>query len=248
MGINVVISAGKGSVIDEAIKTVITLVLPVMDMLHKIILGNTTVAVGHHRGNDIDPEKMLFEKEMIILNQLSPRKRSEWLASRELLFQIARLPERAECLYDDFGKPYLKDTDKLISVSHSELWCAAMISNRSCGVDIQVFTSTVERIANRFLSENELADIGLRGNKNHYLHVYWGAKECIYKAYGRRKLEFKSHIHIYAINAKQGTALGEIRYEDIHLSYDIHYRFLPETAWVFCIQRPGPAASIDGRM
>ncbi|MEO6130259.1 MAG: 4'-phosphopantetheinyl transferase superfamily protein [Saprospiraceae bacterium] len=219
-----------------------------MNILHKIILGNTTVAVGHHTGNDIDPEKMLFEKEMIILQQLSPRKRSEWLASRELLFQIARLPERAECLYDDFGKPYLKDTDKLISVSHSELWCAAMISNRSCGVDVQTYTSTVERIANRFLSGTELADIGLQSNKNHYLHVYWGAKECMYKAYGKRRLEFKSHIYIHAVHAEQGTALGEIRYEDLHLTYDIHYRILPETAWVFCIQRPDSTDSADSRM
>jgi len=151
-----------------------------MDILHQITLENTTVAVGHHQGKDIDPNKMIFEKGMSILNQLSPHKRSEWLASRELLFSIAKLPERVECLYDDFGKPYLKGIDKHISVSHSGRWYAAMVSDRSCGVDIQVYTNTVQRISNRFLSEEELIEIQKSRNKIHYLHVYWGAKECMY--------------------------------------------------------------------
>ncbi len=207
-----------------------------MDILHAIITENSKIAVGHHRGMDIHPEDMLFEKELSILNQLSPRKKSEWLASRELLFRIAGLPSRVECLYDDFGKPYLKGIDKSISVSHSELWCSAMVSDKSCGVDIQIYTDTVRRISNRFLSENEMAAIERMNHKIHYLHVYWGAKECMYKAYGKRKLEFRSHIHILSIDAEQCTAVGEIRYEDIHLQYDIHYRILPEAAWVYCIQ------------
>ena len=208
-----------------------------MDILYQINLENSIVAVGHHQGYDLDPTKMLFEKEMIILQQLSPRKRSEWLASRELLFTIASLPERVECLYDDFGKPYLKGIDKHISVSHSGLWCAAMVSDRSCGVDIQMYTDTVKRISNRFLSEDELNEIQKKRNKIHFLHVYWGAKECMYKAYGKRKLEFRSHIFLRSVDIESGMALGEIRYEGIHLSYDIHFRILPEAAWVFCLQR-----------
>lgn len=209
-----------------------------MEILHEIKSENTIIAVGRHQGMDIDPEKMMFERERSILNQLSPRKRSEWLASRELLFRIAQLPERVECLYDDFGKPYLKGIHKQISVSHSEEWCSAMVSDRSCGVDIQVYTDTVQRISNRFLSQDELGEIGKVKNKLHFLHLYWGAKECMYKAYGKRKLEFRSHIFVRTINTAQCTAVGEIKYEDIHLLYDIHYRILPEAAWVFCLQRP----------
>ncbi len=208
-----------------------------MDIMHQITLENTTVAVGYHQGKDIDPNKMMFEKEKSILDHLSPRKRSEWLASRELLFRIAKLPERVECLYDDFGKPYLKGINKHISVSHSERWCAAMVSDRSCGVDIQLYTETVQRISNRFLSEQELIEIHKTRNKLHYLHVYWGAKECIYKAYGKKKLEFRQHIFIHSLNLIHLTGTGEIRYEGIHLLYDIHFRILPEAVWVFCIEK-----------
>ena len=207
-----------------------------MDIMHRINLDGTTIAVGHHQGFDIDPDTMMFEGEKEIILQLSPRKKSEWLASRELLFRIADLPHRVECLYDDFGKPYLKGVDKFISVSHSETWCTAMISNKSCGVDIQVYSKTVERIAERFLHEDEFAKTTAIQNKLHQLHLLWGAKECIYKAYGKRKLEFRRDIHITGIDTTNHTGKGEIRYEGIHLFYDLYFRILPEAMWVFCIQ------------
>ena len=206
-----------------------------MDIMHRINLEDTTVAVGHHQGFDIDPNTMMFEGERDIILQLSPRKKSEWLASRELLFRIADLPHRVECLYDDFGKPYLKGVHQSISVAHSENWCTAMISPRSCGVDIQIYSKTVERIAERFLHENELNKTASMQNKLHQLHLLWGAKECIYKAYGKRKLEFRRDIHITSIDPATHSGKGEIRFEGIHLLYDLHYRVLPESMWVFCI-------------
>lgn len=205
--------------------------------MHQINLEKTIVAVGYHTGFDIDPDKQLFDREKIILTQLSPRKRSEWLATRELLFRIAGLPERVECLYDDFGKPYLVGIDKHISVSHSSSWASAMVSDKSCGVDIQVYSSTVERISERFLSDQDISTTRTVENKLHQLHLIWGAKECMYKAYGKKKLEFRQHIFITSLDAGQCQGHGEIRFEDIHLSYDIYYRMLPESAWVFCVER-----------
>ncbi len=212
-----------------------------MDVLHQIFLENTTVAVGHHQGFDLDPNHTLFEGEKEILSQLSPRKRSEWIASRELLYRIAGLPQRIECLYDDFGKPFLKGINKQISVSHSATWCTAMISDRPCGADIQIFSKTVERIAGKFLSEDENNQTQQLPNKLHHLHLLWGAKECMYKAYGKRKLEFKQHIFIKSIDVAANRGKGEIIFEDIHLLYEIHFRILPETAWVFCIECNVPA-------
>ncbi len=217
-----------------------------MDLLDKITIGSTIVAIGHHTGMHEMDVKDLHEDEIAIIKDLSPRKRSEWMASRELLFRIAELPERVQCLYDDFGKPYLKGVNKHISVSHSELWCAAMISERPCGVDVQVYSDTARRIGDRFLTPSDL-DIVLRSsNPLHYYHLFWGAKECIYKAYGKRKLGFREHIFISEIDPRQGTALGEIKYEGIHLYYDIYFKLLPEVTWVFCVEHD-PAHSVAQR-
>jgi 4'-phosphopantetheinyl transferase len=219
-----------------------------MDILHKISVGDATAAVGHHKGLHDIRDGYLYPDEVDIVNALSPRKRSEWLASRELLFKIAGLPERVQCLYDDFGKPYLKGINRPISVSHSELWCAAMICDKPCGVDIQVYSDTVRRIADRFLTSDDLAMVRRSNNTLHYLHLYWGAKECMYKAYGKKKLGFREHIFITDIMEEKDRGVGEIRYEGIHLSYDIYFRMLPEVAWVFCIERPAGPTLPGGKL
>ncbi len=208
----------------------------IMDILQKISFDNTRVAVGHHQGMHEMEEQNLLEDEIAIVRGLSPRKQSEWLASRELLFNIAGLPERVQCLYDDFGKPYLKGIDKYISVSHSALWCAAMISDKPCGVDIQVYSDTVRRIADRFLTPAEIQKVEKSDHSLQYLHLLWGAKECLYKAYGKRKLGFREHIFLTSLDTASGHGFGEIVFEGIHLSYDIYFSILPEVAWVYCIE------------
>lgn len=207
-----------------------------MEILEKITIGTTIVAIGHHLGKHVIDEKNLHQEEIILLQGLSPRKRSEWLASRDLLNQIAGLPERVQCIYDDFGKPYMPGINRHISVSHSELWCAAMISDVPCGVDIQIYSDTVRRIADRFLTPMDLQQVESHENPIQYLHLLWGAKECLYKAYGKRKIGFREHIFITNIDWENGIGSGEIIYEDIHLHYDIYFRLLPEVAWVFCME------------
>jgi len=214
-----------------------------LEIVHKIELGHSVVAVGHHTGRYEMQDSGIHKDDLELLIGLSPRKRSEWIASRELLYQIAGLPERVQCLYDDFGKPYLKGIDKHISVSHSELWCAAMVSDFSCGIDIQLYTHTVRRISSRFLTPADVANADKHSNPIACLHVLWGAKECLYKAYGKRKIGFREHIFIRNLDWENNKGSGEIIYEDIHLSYDIQFRLLPETAWVFCVERSGSGPS-----
>lgn len=209
----------------------------IMDILDKITIGSTISAVGHLEGRHEMDESLLSRDELAIVSALSPRKRSEWLASRALLYKIAGLTERARCLYDDFGKPYLEGIDKHISLSHSELWCAAMVSDLPCGVDVQVYSDTLRRIADRFLTPADLLLVEQSVNPMHHLHILWGAKECMYKAYGKRKLGFREHIYISSLDPVAEKGLGEINYEGIHLPYEIYYRMLPEVAWVCCIQR-----------
>jgi phosphopantetheinyl transferase len=208
-----------------------------MDVMHQIRLTDATIAVGHHMHVQSYLDEHLTGTERDLIAPLSPRKRKEWLASRELLFSISGQAHRLVCVYDDFGKPVLQGSRQHISISHSELWCAAMISQRPCGVDIQTYSHTVERIAGRFLDPQELHQVKSFPNPLHQLHLLWGAKECLYKAYGKKKLGFRENIHITGIDPGTGTATGVVDYDDIHLSYEIHFRMLPEVAWVFCVQR-----------
>jgi phosphopantetheinyl transferase (holo-ACP synthase) len=210
----------------------------VMDIMHQFNIDHLVAGIGLHKGVDAKFDEAVFEREREILTTLSPRKKSEWLATRELLFRIGKFPERIECIYDDFGKPFLKDSDKHISVSHSGSWAAAAISDMPCGIDIQEYSKTVERIREKFVTNEELGRTEMLKNRLHHLHVIWGAKECMYKAYGKRKLEFREHIAVTELNIANCSGKGMISYEGLHLPYEIHFRILPEAALVFCYQHP----------
>ena len=219
-----------------------------MELMHKIGIPGGTVAAGHHSGEREVLEQEWNEAEWNILSYLSPRKQKEWMASRELLFTIAGPASRAECLYDDFGKPYLRHSPRHISVSHSGLWCAAMIHDRPCGVDVQSYSPTLRRIAERFLTTADLDWVKHHQHAEGALHVLWGAKECLYKAYGKKKLGFREHIFISAIDWGAQSAVGEIKFEGIHLHYEIHFRLLPEVAWVYCTQHHDRHAYTDTKL
>ena len=208
----------------------------VMDIMHQFNLNFLVAGVGFHRGTDAAYDEVCFAGERDILQSLSPRKKTEWLASRELLFRLGKFPERIECMYDDFGKPYLKGSAKHISVSHSGHWAAAMISEKPCGIDVQEYSPTIERIQSKFLDRGEMERTDMLPNSYHHLHLLWGAKECMYKAYGKRKLEFRQHIAVTHLDVAKCRGNGLISYEGLHLPYEIHFRILPEAALVFCVQ------------
>ncbi len=217
-------------------------------ILEKIIYQKSVVAIGQH-GGKVDLERRNFnEEEFTILKSLSPRKQSEWVASRDLLYLIADRPDRPQCLYDPLGKPYLLGVDKHISISHSALWCGAMISDFPCGVDVQIYSDTVRRIADRFLTPDDVLFIQNAEDDLPYLHMLWGAKECLYKAYGKRKLGFREHLFISEINLENQSALGEIIFEDIHLTYDIKFKLLPDVVWVYCLERHGLASDLHQQL
>ncbi len=116
----------------------------------------------------------------------------EWWSSRYLLFLLRGKKKRACVLKDEFGKPYLQNNSKNISISHSEKYIAAAISTCSIGIDIQKVSPKAELIKKKFLSQAELES----GDDLQALNLMWTIKEAVYKAYGKRKLIFKDDIRI----------------------------------------------------
>lgn len=138
----------------------------------------------------------LFDEELEEINILSERKRLEWLASRYLLHIMVGAEDRSPCLKDEFGKPYLSNSKHFISLSHSRNFVAVIMSDEPCGVDIQYLVPKIDRIAKRFMSLKELSELGMKSIIEK-MHVYWGAKESIFKAYGRKSVDFKKHIFVH---------------------------------------------------
>ncbi len=165
-------------------------------------------------------------------------RRLEWLAARHLVKLLAWKNGSPYIFQKDgYGKPHLLHSGKHISISHSHGMSAAMLAPRPCGTDIQRIVEKISRLAPKFLRPEEAACLNEASILLH-LHVFWGAKESLYKAYGRKSLDFQEHIHIepFEINPSGGECRGMVRKDDFEAHYRIHYRFRGEFVWVYAMQ------------
>jgi 4'-phosphopantetheinyl transferase len=180
----------------------------------------------------IDETEFFFLNQLLLSNEeqlemalLAPRKRLEWLAVRYLLHLLLGNTERQACSKDEFGKPFLQNNPSLhISLSHSQDKVAVVVSTQRVGIDIQYITSKIERIAPKFMREEELQSLHPSTSITHLL-IYWGAKEALYKVYGKKELDFKQHIFIqpFPFNLAVGKATGIVAKHDFHQTYQLDY-------------------------
>jgi phosphopantetheinyl transferase len=147
-------------------------------------------------------------------------RRLEWLAGRWLLHKLTDAPERLPLAKDAFSKPFFPENlDMACSLSHSRGHVGALIfteqeSPRAVGCDIQVMTEKMRRIAPKFLRPEEAAFIASFDEAQQFelLHLYWTAKESLYKAWGLKELDFRKHLSVTDLNwdGQSGRAEGKV--------------------------------------
>ncbi|MDB5147601.1 MAG: 4-phosphopantetheinyl transferase superfamily protein [Mucilaginibacter sp.] len=184
---------------------------------------------------DLYSQLQLDQQEKDFVESLSNGKRHlHWLGTRVLLRKMLLTDEYIDCKVDEHGKPYLVNLPYHISLSHSFDYAAVMISKtHKVGIDIEQIKQKVERIANKFMRDEELAFIG-GPQKIEHLYVCWCAKEAIYKCNGQKEVSFADNIflepfqfeHHGVVNAqlhkKNNTTdytVGYLQYEDYMIGY-----------------------------
>ncbi len=176
----------------------------------------------------------LFPDEEEMIAKIEGHRKLEWLAGRWLLHWMSGRKIRGACLKDEFGKPYLENSKLQISISHSRKLVAVMAGPKAVGIDIQLIVPKITRLAHKFLREKEAASI----TEKHQLammHVYWGAKESLYKGYGRKKLEFKDHIKIdpFTFDSNGGDLIGVVSKEEYQQAYWLKYQMIDNYVLVY---------------
>ena len=159
--------------------------------------GNELVVWKIKEKTDFFREQLdLSDHYLELLSKVPKLRRNQWLASRYLLNLLKPHPSKKIISKDAFGKPFYEDSPLLCSVSHSENYVAAIVGAKKVGIDIQIITQKIKRLAGKFIhdSEYQIAEKDL--DLISYLHFVWGAKEAMYKAYGRKGLSFKENIRI----------------------------------------------------
>jgi phosphopantetheinyl transferase len=172
----------------------------------------------------------LSEEEQGQLDRIKGRRRVEYLAVRQLIHAMSGREERGALIKDAFGKPHLEASDWEISISHSGDLAAAIAATRLVGVDVQRLVPKIDRLSRKFLSSSELEFLKGVPDRIKCLHVFWGAKESLYKAYGRRELDFGQHLYIapFEWGEGKGETLGWVKKEKHLQSFEVHYQLLAE--------------------
>jgi phosphopantetheinyl transferase len=158
-------------------------------------------------------------------------RRLEWLAGRWLLHKLTGSPQRLPLAKDAFSKPFFPENqDMACSLSHSKGSVGALVVVpkeggllTGGGCDIQVLTDKMPRIAHKFLNaaETQFVEGHDRAQKFDLFHLFWTAKESLYKAYGLKKLDFRKHIFVENLHwdGQIGHASGRVEKDEFRQVY-----------------------------
>lgn len=114
-----------------------------------------------------------------------------------------------ELNYTSENKPFLKDRNEHISISHSHDKLAIIINKKeNTGIDIEQIRDKVKNIQNKFLNEEELR---FASNDVDKLITLWAAKEAMYKVYGLKEVEFIQNLFVEEYTGAEITGRIEIR-------------------------------------
>lgn len=187
-----------------------------------------------------EPEEFFLEKVPLQRNVTHPHKRLQHLAGRFLLqFLVPGFPNELIKIADT-RKPYLPDEAYHFSISHCGDYAAAIVSkNKRVGIDIEIPTSRIVRIQNKFLNKSEFENLLQSQSTNQPINqstLFWSCKEAVYKWYGNGGVEFREHIQLS--NKKEEPETIDCFFTKTSDELIIHYKFFDNVvlAWT----APGP--------
>ena len=143
------------------------------------------------------------------LQPASPERQRETLGARRALLSLDAALATRTLGRDGYGKPYFTgEPPRPFSLSHSHGHAAALLADVPCGVDLQRRDEKIARLRSKFERADERAFVGAHADEVAALHVLWGAKESLYKLWGRRGIDWTADM-IVAPFATAGIGGGD---------------------------------------
>ncbi len=171
---------------------------------------------------------LLSSQQKEYINSLSDFRRKQSLGARVLLNNIISshyTDISLNVLYsNENGKPYLKNTDYFISITHSVDFVGCAVADRPIGIDIQCFTGFSQNLISRVCTPNE--EIYIKENGNNYFYLIWSLKESYKKAFDT---SFAKTVKLSFVKDGQISAPSE----DVKIEYGLADSY----AWSVCTKK-----------
>ena len=127
-----------------------------------------------------------------------------------------------DLLYDDKGKPHLKD-GKYISISHSFEYTGLIISDHPVGIDIEKQRPVIKKIAHKFTPVSKYEHINDENERIRKLTVVWCAKESTYKLYGKKGLFFLKDMDVEDFSLADELSVVRVLNQEHQPTYQIKF-------------------------
>jgi len=124
--------------------------------------------------------------------------------------------------YDRNGKPYLTD-GKHISITHSFIFSAIIISDLEVGIDIEKQRDKIITIAPKFTPLKEYLCIASQKERIRKLTVVWCAKESLYKSFAIKGISFLKNIYVEDFNLENKKTTALVEYSGKKKNYNISF-------------------------
>ncbi|MCG6190706.1 4'-phosphopantetheinyl transferase family protein [Maribellus maritimus] len=165
----------------------------------------------------------------------SIRRKKEFIVVRLLLQKL--LGKKTEILYDDSGRPLLKNSTTNLSISHSRDLAVVFLSKKRIGIDVEDSKRKIENVAQRFLDEKEKRFVKDCGNPQKATILLWCAKEAIFKCSERQGIDFRSEIFISPFSIHKNKKFrGEKVRENENITYQLQHFDYKNNVIVFCVE------------
>lgn len=126
-------------------------------------------------------------------NEGLPKREQEKAGSLFLLKELLKT-NKIELGYTPANKPFLTGRTEHISISHSHDKLAVIINeSENTGIDIELVRDKVLKIQHKFLNDIEA---GYAKDNVEKLITIWATKEALYKIYGLKELDFRTHLFV----------------------------------------------------
>ena len=168
----------------------------------------------------IQPIELRSECTQRVLGMKSELHQRGFLSVRHLLAEFGYTDQ--DLFYDDNGKPHLKD-GKHISITHSFIFSAIIVSDNEVGIDIEKQREKIAIIAHKFVDYefdylDKEADDYIKK-----LTVIWGIKESLYKLFATPGMLFREHFFVIPFMLDEGETVAWIDYQERKYRYNTHF-------------------------
>lgn len=208
-------------------------------LLDQITENGCRLLVWHITETEDQLKKLAARQNFEDQSHITSLKLTERRKQKQITGILADIITGKQCkiLYSATGKPFIKDFQGHISVSHGGQY-VGMIYHQSAapGLDIEVPSERIRKIAFKFINDHEASWMSALPNL-HALYLIWGVKESLFKSYGGGGIVFKTHLLVNKPNGDERTGIGEAVFlkNEMPETHTYHYFYLEDALLVYTI-------------